>query len=78
MPRTTVNIDASVLRELKQRQRREGKSLGELVSELLVAALQASSREQHPTRAFDWTTSAMRARVDLEDKEELYRLLDGR
>ena len=78
MPRTTVNIDASVLRELKQRQQREGKSLGELMSELLVAALEASPRQPHPSRAFDWTTSAMGARVDLEDKEALYRLLDGR
>ena len=78
MPRTTVNIDASVLRELKQRQQREGKPLGELVSELLAAALEASPREEHPSGALNWTTSAMRARVDLEDKEALHRLLDGR
>src|SRR5680860_349881 len=35
MPRTTVNIDAAVLAELKRRQQREGKSLGQLVSATL-------------------------------------------
>lgn len=78
MPRTTVNIDASVLRELKRRQRREGKSLGELVSELLATALEASPRREHPTRPFEWTSSAMRARVDLDDKEAVHRALEGR
>jgi plasmid stability protein len=30
MPRTTVNLDGEVLRELKDRAAREGKSLGDL------------------------------------------------
>ena len=38
--RTTLDIDDPVLRELKRRQAREGKSLGRLVSDLLARALE--------------------------------------
>lgn len=78
MPRTTVNIDASVLRELKRRQRREGKPLGDLISELLASALGGAPDRGRSRRPLDWATSAMRARVDLEDKDALHRTLDGR
>jgi hypothetical protein len=73
MTRTTVDIDAAVLRELKRRQRREGKTLGRLVSELLAAAL---ARTDDMQRELGWRTSRMEARVDLEDKEALRRALD--
>ena len=76
MPRTTLDIDASVLRELKERQKREGKSLGQLASELLAASLR---EEPHPATApFAWISQSMRAKVDLEDKEALHRALDYR
>ncbi len=39
VPRTTIDIDASVLRELKNRQRLGNKTLGQLASELLARAL---------------------------------------
>jgi predicted nucleic acid-binding protein len=42
MPRTTVDIDAPVLRDLKRLQKQEGKSLGRLVSDLLAQALHHS------------------------------------
>ena len=77
MPRTTIHIDAAVLRELKRRQRREGKTLGQLVSELLAAALGRESAPEAPA-AFSWTTRPMRARVDLEDKEGVRLALDER
>lgn len=76
MPRTTIDIDAAVLRELKQRQEREGKTLGQLVSELLAGAL---DRGSEPTPVpFTWTSKPMRARVDLEDKEAVRRALEER
>jgi macrodomain Ter protein organizer (MatP/YcbG family) len=75
MPRTTIDIDAAVLRRLKERKRREGKTLGQLVSELLARAL----REEAPARSvLDWTSRPMGARVDLEDKEAVSRALEGR
>lgn len=76
MPRTTIDIDAAVLRELKKRQKREGKTLGRLVSELLAGALE---RDQEPAPApFVWSSRSMQALVDLEDKEAVRRALEER
>ena len=74
MPRTTIDIDPTVLRQLKKRQRREGKTLGRLVSELLTSAL--SGDEPQVPSPLHWTSRPMGARVDLEDKEALRRALD--
>jgi len=74
MPRTTLDIDASVLRELKRRQREDGRTLGELTSELLSEALATQRAEPRPLR---WESQPMGARVDLEDKEALRRALEG-
>jgi hypothetical protein len=76
MPRTTIDIDAQVLRDLKDRQEREGKTLGQLVSELLAAGLRGEP--EPPTQPFIWTTAKLRARVDLTDKDAVYRALDER
>ena len=74
MTRTTLDIDASVLRELKRRQKREGKTLGQLVSELLAEALgRQRPAESRPLR---WPSRDMQPMVDLEDKEAMMRLLD--
>ena len=75
MARTTIDIDAAVMRELKRRQRLEGKALGRLVSELLATALEQPEAE--PPRPIAWTTKSMGALVDLEDKEALRRALDA-
>ncbi len=76
MPRTTIDIDAAVLRRLKDRKRREGKTLGRLVSELLARALREDA-EPAPGE-LHWTSQAMDARVDLEDKEAVRRALESR
>ena len=76
MPRTTIDIDAQVLRDLKDRQEREGKSLGQLISELVAAGLRDDP--EPPTEPFAWTSAKMRARVDLTDKDAVYRALDER
>jgi hypothetical protein len=74
MSRTTIDIDAAVFRELKRRQRIEGKTLGGLVSELLATAL--GQPEPDPQSPLTWTTKSMGALVDLEDKEALRRAVD--
>lgn len=76
MPRTTLDIDAAVLRKLKLRGRREGKSLGQLASELLAPVL--AGQPDGAEAPFSWTTASMRARVDLEDKEALRLALEER
>lgn len=76
MVRTTIDLDASVLRELKERQRRDGKSLGRLASELLARALRQDVTLEAEDPPFDWTAQVMGARVDLDDTEAVQRLLD--
>jgi hypothetical protein len=71
MPRTTLNIDAVVLRELKRLQKEEGKPLGLVVSELLAGALRRRDEEREPT-SLQWSSKPMHARVDLEDKDAVY------
>ena len=73
--RTTINIATPILEELKQIQRKEGGSLGELVSRLLAGALKARQSHASDSR-LEWVSKPMRARVDLGDKEAVYALLD--
>jgi hypothetical protein len=76
MTRTTVDIDATVLRELKSRQSDSGKTLGALVSELLASAMAAPVREG--PAPFGWTSRRMGALVDLDDKEAVRRATGDR
>lgn len=76
MVRTTIDLDPSVLRELKDRQRRKGGTLGRVVSELLARALVEDDDEREP-EALEWTAQSMGARVDLADTESVQRLLDA-
>ena len=73
MSRTTLDLDAAVLRELKRRKR-SGQSLGQLASELLAGALREPAA---PRPALRWRSARMGARVDLEDKEAVRRATDG-
>jgi hypothetical protein len=75
MARTTVDIDASVLRELKKRQERERKTLGQLISELLAKAMDAEDAGR-PAGPLSWVTKDLQPRVDLEDKDAVWSALD--
>lgn len=79
MPRTTLDLDASVLRALKERRRREGKTLGQVASELLARALahdgDGDGGEPPP---LEWTSRPLGLEIDLEDKDALWKVLDGR
>jgi hypothetical protein len=73
--RTTLDIEAVLLRELREIQKREGGTLGSIASRLLAEALgRRSRRASSPT--FRWTARKMGALVDLEDKEAVYAVLD--
>lgn len=74
--RTTVDLDAPILRDLKRLQQVEGKSLGRLVSELLAQALAARRARPTSPPAFHWVSRPMQARIDLTDKEALSAALD--
>jgi len=78
MPRTTIDLDSTVLEDLRHRSAAEGKSMGEVASELLAGPLRAHAdvREQEP---FRWRTQPLgRPRVDLEDRDAVWAVLDGR
>src|SRR5205085_11194261 len=68
MPRTTADLDASVLTELRRRAALERKSLGRLASELLAQRL-AGDRPCLGPEVLKWTSRDLGIpRVDLEDK----------
>jgi hypothetical protein len=75
MARTTLDIDQAVLREARRIAGAEGKSLGQVVSELAARAL-AERTTDRPGPAFRWISRPMRARVNLDDKDAVYALLD--
>ena len=77
MPRTTVNLDALVLRDLKRLQKRERKPLGRLISESLAQALRSPRSAESANMRFAWTSRPMRARVDLTDKEAVQAALNA-
>lgn len=76
MPRTTIDLDARVLRELKRRKRTSGRSIGQLASELLAAALRQEETQAPKPGPVRWRTARMAARVDLDDKEAVRRALE--
>ena len=77
MPRTTLDLDAGVLRDLKRRRRASGQSLGQIASELLAAALR-SGEVRTTSKPMRWRSAPMGARIDLEDKEAVRRALGDR
>jgi hypothetical protein len=74
--RTTIDIEDPILREVKALQKREGRSMGAVISELLADAL-AHRRPSRPRQPFRWTSRPMKALVDLADKEAVYAVLDA-
>jgi len=75
MARTTIDIDDPILNEIRAIQKREGRSMGKIVSQLLAEAL-IEQKTSVKTPRFKWISRPMRSRVDLADKEEVYRILD--
>lgn len=74
--RTTIDIDDPILKDLKRLQRREGKSLGRLVSDLLARALAQLPGEASAQREFEWIARPMGARVDLADRDAVLDAMD--
>jgi plasmid stability protein len=76
MTRTTLDVDTTVLDQLRDRAAEEGKSMGQVASEMLAPALAADEQGQEP-RPLRWTSKKMgMPKIDLEDKETLWLSLD--
>ena len=70
-----MDIETPVLKDQRELQRREGGTLGQLVSRLLAEAL--ARRPTKPAApVFEWKSRPMGARVDLANKEVVYAILD--
>jgi hypothetical protein len=76
MPRTTVDIDAPLLRDLKRLQHRDGRSLGRLVSDLLAEALGQRRTQGVEPQPFEWRSRPMVARFDLADRDAIQAVLE--
>jgi len=76
--RTTLDLASPVLEELKSLRDKEGGSLGSLASRLLAEALAVKRAGTAAPTEFRWETQAMAAKVNLADKEAVYRVLDER
>jgi hypothetical protein len=78
MTRTTLDLDPSVLSELRRRGQRESKSMGQVASELLARAL-AEPADSGGASPLAWVSRDLGPpRVDLEDREAVHMLLDER
>lgn len=76
MTRTTLNLDPSVMEELRRRSKRERKSIGQLASQLLARGLREDREPE--AQPFAWVSRDLgKPVVDLEDKEALNSLLDS-
>ena len=78
MARTTLDLDPTIIRELRRRGHRERKSMGRVASELLAGALSEPDEERTPA-PFEWVSRDLgEPKVDLEDKEAVRAILDRR
>jgi hypothetical protein len=75
MSRTTLDLDSSVLTQLRRRARAERKSMGAVASELLAVVL--AEPQNAAVTPLRWISRNMGVpRVDLEDKEAVRRALE--
>ena len=77
--RTTIDLDATVVKELKRRSKGAGKTMGQLASELLATSLKERTGRPGSPDGLTWIAKDLgRPLVDLEDKEAVRALLDAR
>jgi plasmid stability protein len=78
MKRTTLTLDENLLRTLKARAARQGKTLGALVNELLRQSLATGSRRTGFKLDLEGWKADARPGVDILDRDSLFDLMNGR
>jgi hypothetical protein len=77
--RTTIDLDPTIVKELKRRSKGAGKSMGQVASELLATSLREQAGRPRNPGGLAWIAKNLgRPLVDLEDKEAVRAILDGR
>ncbi len=75
MTRTTIDLDVSVLEQLRRRAAVEHKSMGQVASERLAVGLREDAQQLTPLH---WPSERMgKPNVDLQDKDAVWKSLDG-
>jgi hypothetical protein len=74
--RTTIDIDAPILADLRKLCRAYGKPMGRLVSDLLAAALRNEQKRRTAKHTFTWVEKPMGARLDIADRDAVYAAMD--
>ncbi|MGZ5444433.1 MAG: FitA-like ribbon-helix-helix domain-containing protein [Thermoanaerobaculia bacterium] len=78
MARTTLAIDDDVLKRIKEKAAREGRTLQDTANELLRQALVSQRPRARIKLALRGWKAETRAGVDLLDRDKLFDLMDGR
>lgn len=73
--KVTIDLAAPIHRELKALSKVRSRSLGEMASQLLAEALSSQKVKKKAKPQLHWISRPMEAKIDLADKEALYRLL---
>ena len=77
MKRTTLKLDESVLRRLKQQAAAEGRTLQDLANQLLRRGLATQDRQPYTLELRGWEAT-LQPGVDLLDRDALFDLMNGR
>lgn len=77
MARTTLTIDDGILRSIKKRAADEGRTVQEVVNDLLRQGLARSGRITFTLELPTWVAREQPG-VDLLDRDKLFDLMDGR
>lgn len=78
MPRTTLAIDDDLLRQIKEKAAREGRTFQDVANELLRHALHhPKGRAAARLELTGWSATEQPG-VDLLDRDKLFDLMDGR
>jgi plasmid stability protein len=78
VPRTTIDLDEDILRQLKQRAAAEGRTLQAVVNELLRQSLRKHRRRETFKLAIQGWRATPQPGVDLLDRDKLFDLMNGR
>lgn len=77
MSRTTISLSDVLLRRIKARAAREGRSMSDLLEDLLRRAFADEERSDYKLELGNWNGS-LRPGVEICDRDKLFDLLDGR
>lgn len=78
MPRTTLRLDDDLLRRLKEKAAREGRTLQDVANDLLRHALALAETPRPFRLELETWNAQLQPGVDILDRRTLFDLMDGR